>query len=159
MKRQNLHNAEYAKKDIQELFSKDLLAGSLVKEINYLSSCIAYNGGNGNFNIQKLVADIQFSSVKAVLPIDINEDGKTDLVLGGNEFGFQPQLGRLDASEGSVLVNNGKGNFRILDKALSGIALDGQIRDIVLVRKRTTQNLLFLRNNEYPVLYQPNQTK
>ncbi len=36
-----------------------------------------------------------------------------DLILGGNEFGFLPQFGRLDGSFGDVLMNDGKGNFTL----------------------------------------------
>lgn len=127
---------------------------ALVKEVNYSSSCIAFNNGNGNFTLQNLPASIQFSSVKVVLPIDVNGDGITDLVMGGNEFGFQPQLGRLDASTGDVLINNGKGNFSIKSSAESGIELPGQVRDIVIIKGNNKTNVLFLRNNEFPVLYE-----
>ena len=79
---------------------------------------------------------------------------RSDLVICGNEFGFQPQLGRLDASEADVLINDGKGNFTILSKLLTGIALPGQVRDIVRIKRKGKTNLLFLQNNEYPVLYE-----
>jgi hypothetical protein len=108
LKKANLHNAEYAKKSIQDLFSKEQMDRTVIKQINYSSSCIAFNNGNGNFTIQKLPVSIQLSSVKTILPVDVNHDGFIDLVTGGNEFGFQPQLGRLDASDGDILINDGK---------------------------------------------------
>ena len=97
---------------------------------------------------------VQLSSVKAILPLDINADGFIDLVMGGNEFGFQPQLGRLDAGDGDVLINDGKGNFTVMEQTSTGIALPGQLRDIVLVKRKNNTALLFLQNNEWPVLYQ-----
>ena len=154
LKKQNLHNVDYAKKSVQELFSAAQMETAIIKQVNYSSSCVAYNNGNGNFTLQVLPMNIQFSSVKSILPVDINEDGIIDLVIGGNEFGFQPQLGRLDASEADVLINDGKGNFTILNKLLSGIALQGQVRDIVRIKRKGKTNLLFLQNNEYPVLYE-----
>ena len=97
--------------------------------------------------------NIQLSSVKTILPLDVNHDGFIDLVVGGNEFGFQPQLGRLDASDGDVLINDGKGNFSVLSQILSGIELPGQTRDIVLLNRKGNPAVLFLQNNEFPVLY------
>ena len=126
---------------------------ALVKQVNYSSSCIAFNDGNGNFTLQKLPVGCQLSSVKSILPIDINDDGFIDLVIGGNEFGFQPQLGRLDANLGEVLINNGKGSFSELSQNQSGLNLHGQVRDIVLLKKQNNTLLLFLQNDEYPVLY------
>ena len=154
LKKQNLHNTAYATKSIQDLFSKTQMEKAVVKQINYSSSCIAFNNGKGNFSIKKLPVPVQFSSVKAILPLDVNADGFTDLVMGGNEFGFQPQLGRLDASDGDVLINDGKGNFTVLDETIAGIELPAQLRDIVLVKRKNNTALLFLQNNEWPVLYQ-----
>ena len=104
--------------------------------------------------MQNLPVSIQLSSVKNVLPVDINEDGKIDLLIGGNEFGFQPQLGRLDASKGDILINDGRGNFSVLSQMESGIAVHGQVRDLVLVKRNNKINILFLQNNELPVLYE-----
>ncbi len=154
LKKQNLRNNDFAKKSVQELFTKTQIEKSIVRQINYSSSCIAFNNGSGNFTIQNLPLSIQLSSIKTVLSIDINDDGNIDLVIGGNEFGFQPQLGRLDACTGDVLINDGKGNFSVLNPMQTGIALQGQVRDIVFVKRNNKINILFLQNNEFPVLYE-----
>ena len=154
LKKQNLHNVDYAKRSVQELFTKDQMANVIVKEVNYTASCVAINNGNSKFTIKELPVDVQLSSVKAIAMVDVNNDGIPDMVTGGNEFGFQPQLGRLDASDGAVLINDGKGSFSIIKKESSGIQLPGQVRDIVLLKKNGTLGLLFLQNNEYPVFYQ-----
>ncbi|CAN5479371.1 VCBS repeat-containing protein [soil metagenome] len=157
LKKQNLHNAEYAKKSIQELFTQEQMQRAIVKEVNYSTSCIAYNNGKGNFTIQVLPVGVQLSSIKSILSIDINHDSIPDLVMGGNEFGFQPQLGRLDANEGTVLINDGKGNFSTITQAVSGIEVQGQIRDIVAMRRKGVTGILFLQNNAYPLFYQLNK--
>jgi hypothetical protein len=153
LKKQNLRHAEYAKKSIQELFTKEQLKNAEIKEVNYSSSCIAFSKGNGNFEIQRMPAVVQLSSVKAFAFADVNTDGHDDLVLGGNEFNFQPQLGRLDASPGIVLLNDGKGNFKPLDDGEAGLNLTGMVRDIAVIRKKKGNALLFLRNNDFPVLF------
>jgi hypothetical protein len=153
LKKQNLRHAVYAKKSIQELFTKEQLKNAEVKEVKYSSSCIAFSKGSGQFEVRSLPVGIQLSSVKAVAFADVNDDGKTDLVLGGNEFNFQPQLGRLDASPGNVLLNDGKGDFTLLDEGASGIDLNGMVRDIAVIRGKRDNRLLFLRNNDYPVLF------
>jgi hypothetical protein len=48
-------------------------------------SIVAINKGNGKFEIQLLPKEVQFSSVNAICPLDINNDGYIDLVLGGNQ--------------------------------------------------------------------------
>jgi len=159
LKKENLRNIDYAKKAVQDLFAKEKIEKALIKQVNYSASCIAINKGNGNFEVQQLPDAIQFSSVKSILPADINGDGFPDLVLGGNEFGFQPQLGRLDASTGDVLINDGKAHFTILDAHQTGIYIKGQVRDIVKFSTNNTIGLLFLINSEFPLLYELKKKK
>jgi enediyne biosynthesis protein E4 len=153
LKKENLKHAEFAKKSIQDLLPAPTLEQATVKTFDYPSSIIAINLGNGQFRIQKLPPMAQLSSVNAIKCLDINGDGFPDLVLGGNEYGFLPQFGRLDASYGDVLLNNGKGQFNWIDPKHSGLQLPGQIRDIGELDDNTNRYLLFLRNDDYPALY------
>jgi hypothetical protein len=154
IKKQTLKHEEYAKKTIEELFSPGVLSKSVRKEFNYTSSCIAINNGNGNFTIKKLPAQVQFSCVNAIDCIDVNNDGFIDLVTAGNEFNFIPQMQRLDASFGDVLINDGKGNFSCMKSTQSGIMTDGEVRDIKQINTKDKRCLLFLRNDDYPVMYE-----
>ena len=154
IKKENLKNEVYADKSIQQIFSKELLAKASVKQFNYNQSCVAINNGNGNFTIQPLPPMSQLSCINAFYSLDLNYDNLPDLVTGGNQFGFLPQFERLDASFGDVLINNGKGRFIWQDDAKTGINLRGEMRDIVEIKGRTKKFLLFLQNNEYPVLFE-----
>ncbi|HEU5167545.1 MAG TPA: VCBS repeat-containing protein, partial [Chitinophagaceae bacterium] len=112
MKKENLRHHEYAPKTIQTLFKPELVQSATVKTFNYSSSVIAWNEGNGKFTIQELPAVAQLSSVNAIQCRDINNDGKTDLVLGGNITECLPQFGRLDANYGIILENKGNRQFK-----------------------------------------------
>jgi hypothetical protein len=158
LKKQNLKNQEYAKKSIQDLFTRQILKNSTIKKFNYPSSCIAINEGNGKFIIKPLPMMVQGSSVNAAHCSDINYDGYPDLILGGNDFGFLPQFGRLDGSFGHILVNDGKGNFKWLGPEQSGIELRGQIRDIVRISSKNSSYVLILQNDDYPALYEVRKT-
>ncbi|MEO6963748.1 MAG: VCBS repeat-containing protein, partial [Puia sp.] len=157
LKKQNLKYADYARKTIQELFPPELLNTSVVKEFNYCSSIIAINEGNGQFRIQKLPLMVQLSSVNAIRSTDINGDGSTDLIIGGNEFGFLPQFGRLDGSFGDILLNDGKGVFTRLAQNRSGLQVIGQTRDIAEIPGKNSDYFLFLVNDSYPILYEVNK--
>jgi enediyne biosynthesis protein E4 len=157
LKKQNLKHGEFAKKTIQEMLPENLLKTSQVKTFNYCPSVIAINQGNGRFSIRPMPTMAQLSSVNAIQCADLNGDGFTDLILGGNEFGFMPQFGRLDGSFGDVLINDGKGNFTFMDNNRSGLDLRGQVRDIVLLKGQATNRVLFLINDEVPVLYELNR--
>jgi hypothetical protein len=155
IKKSNLKNEAYAQKSIQQLFPAGSLSRALVKKINYTSSCVAINNGNGNFAIQKLPPFAQLSCINVIYSNDLTGDGYPDLVLGGNQFGFMPQFERLDASLGDILINDGKGNFIWQDVAKTGLRLRGEMRDIVSVNTKNGPCLLFLQNDEYPLLFKP----
>jgi enediyne biosynthesis protein E4 len=159
LKKQNLKHGEFAKKTIQEMLPENMLKTSQVKTFNYCPSVIAINQGNGRFSIRPMPTMAQLSSVNAIQCADLNGDGFTDLILGGNEFGFMPQFGRLDGSFGDVLINDGKGNFTFMDNNHSGLDLRGQVRDIVMLKGQATNRVLFLINDEVPVLYELNRKK
>jgi hypothetical protein len=130
-----------------------VLKACIVKKFTYASSCIAFNNGNGNFSVQKLPLTAQLSSINAIRCTDVNNDGFVDLVVAGNDFGFLPQFSRLDASFGNVLLNDGKGKFTCLNSVTSGLYVKGVTRDIAEIKMKAGRLLLFLENNDYPVLY------
>ena len=153
LKKKNLKFKEFGHQDVNDLFGKALIKKSTVKTINNLSSVIAINDGKGNFTIHQLPANIQFSSVNAIQCVDVNNDGKKDIVLGGNNYGVLPQFGRLDASCGDVLINNGKMNFTPLSVSQSGVNVKGEVRAIDAINTATKKYLLFTVNNQKPVWY------
>lgn len=154
LKKQNLRHHDYAKKSIQQLFPAEVLKHAQVKQFNWPPSGIAFSQGGGKFRLALLPSMVQLSSVNAITCTDINGDGSPDLVMGGNDFDFPPQFGRLDASFGHVLLNDGKGNFSWLYPNESGVELTGQIRDIAPIKSRNHNFILFLQNDDYPALFE-----
>ena len=154
LRKQNLTYDAFATKSIKELFAADKLRQANVNLFNYSSSCIAFNNGDGKFKVEALPASVQFSSVNAIKLFDMNEDGKLEIIMGGNSFDWLPQFSRLDASYGHVLINKGNRNFEYLLPSKSGLEIKGVIRDIQVVENKKGTSLLFLQNNDLPLFYQ-----
>lgn len=148
LKKQNLKHSEFANKSLQELFPD--LKKSFVLRGNYFKSAIAINDGNGNFTMKALPTEVQFSCVCDIACTDVNNDGKTDLVLGGNYDGFTPQFSKLDASFGHVLINSGKGNFNLLPNNESGYFVKGDVKKILPIQVQNKKYLLTILNNKMP---------
>lgn len=153
LKKENLKHHVFAMKTIQTLFDPELIKSTKVKTFNYSSSVIAWNEGDGKFTIQELPVEAQLSSVNAIQCRDLNNDGKTDLVLGGNITECLPQFGRLDANYGIVLENRGNRQFKVMSPGENNISITGMIRDIAWIRGKKENYILFLRNNDLPVMY------
>lgn len=153
LKKDNLKHADYATKTVQQLFGDELLSKAKVLTFNYCSSVVAINNGKGGFAVKPLPLFTQLSNISAVCATDVNNDGKPDLILGGNRFTFLPQFGRLDASYGHLLFNDGKGNFAYVENKRSGINLRGEIRDIEEVKMPTGRGYVIAQNDSVPVFY------
>jgi hypothetical protein len=124
-----------------------------VKTFNECRSMVAINDGKGGFKVEALPVMVQLSSVNAIEAVDVNGDGKVDLVAGGNMFGFPPQFGRLDGSYGHVLLNDGRGNFTWVEPNRSGLNIKSEIKDIRTIKTATGRQLLITENDQRPVLF------
>lgn len=154
IKKQNIMHKDYADKGIQDILPKEKLGKALVREANYLKSCIAINEGNGQFTIKALPNEIQLSCVNDAAFVDVNQDENLDLVMGGNKYGFIPQFSKLDASKGNVLLGDGKGNFELLDRQKSGFEIEGEVRQIKSIDIQGKPHILVLINDEKPILFE-----
>lgn len=148
LKKQNLKASEYAKKTVNELFSKEIIENSIQKMATVPESVIAINEGEGNFTIKKLPVRVQLSCVCGITCSDVNNDGNLDIILGGNNFEFKPQYSRLDANYGSVLLNDGKLNFKWQDYDKSGFYIREEIKHIKQVKDKNGQTYIITAIND-----------
>lgn len=157
LKKANLQHKDFAKKSIQALFGSAFRDAQML-QVNTGYSGIAYNDGNHQFSMRPFPVSVQLSSVNAITVADINSDGWKDLIIGGNFFDLLPQFCSIDASYGSVLMNNQKGDFTVLPNQQSGIFINGAIKKIDTIRFQQKQGFVFLQNNGWPVFYQKKAT-
>lgn len=151
-----LHNMSYkdfSDKSIQELFPERLLEKAKIQLGTWFKSCVAINEGNGYFILKAFPAEVQFSSVNAILVSDVNDDGKNDLIMGGNDSGFMPQYSKHDASYGHVLINDGIGNYRYIPSRESGFFVKGDIREFINFPYKGENHFLVLINNQAPRMF------
>jgi enediyne biosynthesis protein E4 len=73
------------------------------------------------------------------------------------QFGFLPQFEKLDGSFGELLINNRQSDFKWIENKQSGLNMRGEMRDIKAINQKQQQQILFLQNNDYPVLYRLNK--
>ena len=156
VKKQNLKFSEYATKSISELFSAEVLANTIVKNINTFHSVIAYNNGDGTFNIEKLPAEVQFSSINAIEVLE-KGDGTKYLIMAGNNYNLKPQFTRLDANHGIVLTKSPNGKFQVLKSGNSGIKMDGQVKGLeVFTNKKGDRFVIAAINDSSQKIYKLN---
>jgi hypothetical protein len=140
--------ASYARKAITDVFSPAELAGAVTKNAYTFATSLVRNNGDGSFTVIPLPTEAQLAPVYGILASDVDGDGRTDLLLGGNFDGLQPELGRMSASYGLLLRGDGNGGFTPVRGTRSGFVVPGQTRDIQRVRTARGDLYVVARNND-----------
>ncbi|HLF62713.1 MAG TPA: VCBS repeat-containing protein, partial [Saprospiraceae bacterium] len=99
----------YANATMEEIFTPEQLKDAKVLTANTFAHTLFMSQGGKSFSTQALPKYTQISTIRSIKVMDVNHDGKTDLVLGGNLYGTDAQLGRYDASVGAILIGDGQG--------------------------------------------------
>ena len=118
----------YAAATAEEVLGKDGLARATKLMLNETQSGILWNN-KGKLTFQALPLAAQTSPIYAIVAGDFDGDGKTDILLAGNQSKFRIRIGKTDANYGTLLRGNGKGDFEYLPQYQSGLNLVGDIRD------------------------------
>ncbi len=133
IKKKYIRYSDYNDQSLEDIFPADVIAQSIIQEVNQFQSGILLNQGNGKFEWKPLPTMAQKSWVFAIQILDLNEDGIQDLILGGNLAQSKPETGKYDASFGEILLGKGDGTFTFWPNAQHGFKLDGDVRDFTLL--------------------------
>ena len=114
--------------------------------MDYFSNAVLINDGNWNFTIKELPWEAQLSSFRDAVVFNANDDDKPDILLGGNFYANNIQLGKFDADFGSILINIGNGNFNY--ESLNGLVIKGEIRHIRKINTGNKEAFVLARNND-----------
>ena len=149
VKKKFLYHTDYAKTDINTIFSDTDRDKMMELTCNETRSVWLENTGKGGFKAHPLPTDAQFAPVNSIICEDVDNDGNPDLILAGNEYQTEVMTGRYDASYGIFLKGDGKGNFAPIQPAASGLWLQGDVKDTRLLKTSHKKQLLLTAiNNE-----------
>ncbi len=145
LKKKFLYATDFAKASVTNLFGEEKLAQSTVLSADYFSSSILINQGNLKFSVQPLPWQAQLSPLKDAIVCNANNDSLPDILLVGNYYDNNTELGRSDADFGTILINNG--NNKLFCETLNGLAIKGQSRHIRNIVIKNKQAYIIARNN------------
>jgi hypothetical protein len=122
--------AAYAKASVVDVIGRPTQNLPML-EINTMESMVFLNRGS-HFEAHALPIEAQFAPVFGVAVADFDNDGNEDVLLGQNLLDTRWETGRLDSGRPLLLQGDGKGGFRALSPAESGLAAEGQQRAVAL---------------------------
>jgi hypothetical protein len=117
---------QFGEASISEILS-DKAKGAHELQVNWLETTVFLNRGD-HFESHPLPMEAQLSPAFAICVADIDNDGNEDIFLSQNFFATEPETGRYDAGRGLWLRGDGRGNFRAIPAAESGVRVYGEQR-------------------------------
>jgi len=146
LKKKFLYAEDLSRASLDDLFGRDKLKDAQVLTADYFSNSILINKGNLTFEAKPLPAEAQFTSYKDAVVVNANGDEKPDILLVGNYYDNNIEMGRYDADFGTLLINNGNGNFTC--QVLNGLTIKGQVRHVLPVTIGMQKAYILAKNDD-----------
>ena len=146
LKKKYLYAEEFANSTLMDIFKKEKLEKAEILTANYFSNVILINNGNWNFALKELPWEAQLTTYRDAAIADVNNDNKPDILLAGNFYPNNIQMGEYDGDYGTVLINNGNGNFSC--SLLNGCIIKGEVRHIRKINGGKKESFILARNND-----------
>ena len=158
IKKKFMYAGDFAKAALSEIFDPEKLKDALNYKANYFSNAVLINNGNMKFTLKALPWDAQLTSYRDAVIVNANHDSLPDVMIVGNYFDSNTEMGRYDGDMGTMLINKGNGNFKV--EVLNGVTVKGQIRHISSFRSKDNQQYFIMaRNNDSTVVIRLPGTK
>ena len=153
LKKKYLFSKDFAQASIAELFGKEALAKAVLRTADNFKSTYFENTGNLNFKAHVLPDELQFSTLNAAALADLDGDGRQEVLLGGNFYDCNIEMGRYDAGYGHVLSIGKEGQMAVY--SLGEVQVKGQVRRIEALKAGSRTVYVFARNNMKAVVLEP----
>ena len=142
------YHTDYSVADINKVFN-DFGQEDMMKLVcRETRSVWLENKGKGRFQLHELPIEAQVAPVNTILCTDVDGDGYKDLIIAGNEYQTEVSTGRYDASYGLLIKGDGKGNFKAIPPAVSGLIIDGDAKDIKLLTIGKKERVILIGIND-----------
>lgn len=152
IKKSFLYAEDFAKASLDDLFSIAKLRKADTLTADYFSNAVLMNDGHLNFKVEALPWEAQLSSYRDAVIVDANGDKLPDILLAGNYYDNNIQMGRYDADYGTILLNKGHGSF--IPEPLNGLVVKGQTRHIHPISISGKKSYILVRNNDSTMILQ-----
>ena len=152
LKKKFTTNTSFANAKLHEIFSEQKLKEAILLEAQELASCYFENDGTGKFTLHRLPSQCQFSTIETGIYTNAFGNKEKKLLLAGNFYPINIQMGRYDGNYGTLL-NFSESGFQIIPQENSGLALTGECRNIAMLENNKLGKLLVISRNDDKLVF------
>lgn len=156
MRRKFTSYKSYSDAEMKDIFSPEEIKDAKHLAATHLETTL-FENKNGKFYQRPIPLQAQFSPVYKIVAEDFNKDGYNDLLLLGNNDYCRLKMGKMDANFGTVLLNDGKGNFNYVPNGETGLLIPGDTKDALVITVNGLRYLLAGVNNSTLLTYKLNR--
>jgi len=149
MKKKFVRTREYANASVNDIFTPEQLTKATTLDLKMVTSAIFRKEGSG-WKTVPLPAVAQISPIRAICTSDFNGDGKPDLLVVGNDYTLNVETGRMDAGNGTLLLNDGNGGGTVPPNRDHGLWASLDARRLAPVRLADGKTGWIIANNNGP---------
>lgn len=141
LKKKFLYAADFAKASVEDVFGQKKLSSAQQLYADHFAHTVFMNQGKLSFTPVVLPDVAQYATLKAVMPIP---SAKPVMLLAGNFYEYNVEIGRMDADQGSYLKMQGG---KPMIQQLPGLAFGGQVRKVQAIAIKGKQAYILAKNN------------
>ena len=158
IKKDFLYAGDFAQASMDEIFKRSKLKNAQLLTADYFANAVLINDGKLHFTTSPLPWQAQLSTYRDAIVVNANDDNLPDILLVGNYYDNNIQMGRYDADFGTILVNKGHGKF--VCENINGLQIKGQVRHVRKISIAGKDAFILGRNNDSVMVirYRPVKT-
>ena len=138
----------FSEATLEDVYTERNLENSLHYEVKSFASAYIENK-DGKFIVHKLPTLAQLSSINQILVDDYNKDGNLDALIAGNLHASEVETPRNDASNGLLLLGDGKGDFSAEEAIQSGFYAPGDVKDMASINVGNKKYIVVAKNSDF----------
>ncbi|MCB0790931.1 MAG: VCBS repeat-containing protein [Flavobacteriales bacterium] len=148
----------FAHASITDIYGPEKVRAAQHLLVRHMRSCTIMNDGQGRFRVLDLPNAAQMAPLNGIAVLDIDGDGRQDIIAAGNHWGAEVETIRYDGGTGIVLLGDGQGGFRPLSIRESGLFAWGDVKDLAVVHVGAERQpwIVIANNNDALQMFRPN---
>ena len=137
---------DFARASLGDIVGEGKLKDAQVLSADYFQNAVLVNDGKGIFEVKPLGYKAQWTPFYDAQIIDANGDKLPDVLIMGNFYNCNIQMGRYDSDFGTVLINRGNCNFT--PEPLKGLQVKGQVKHLKNIKLKSGNAIVAARNDD-----------
>jgi len=154
LKKKYLRYTPFASSTIQEVLGQRAFDKAEKHFVRVLATTV-YRLRGGQWEPIPLPYEVQLSPGMDVVATDFNGDGRKDLLFAGNFAYAEPETGKIDAGNGTLLLQQPDGTFQYVLNREHGYWANREVRELALLQGPGGLQAILTGNNKGPAEITP----